>query len=38
MKFIKNLHQYKGLKTGILTNHTGYDIKDGYHFISLKRN
>jgi uncharacterized protein YbbC (DUF1343 family) len=37
MKFIKNLHQYKGLKTGILTNHTGYDIKDGYHFISLQK-
>jgi uncharacterized protein YbbC (DUF1343 family) len=37
MNFIKDLRRYKGSKTGILTNHTGYDMKDGYHFISLKK-
>lgn len=37
MNFILNLEAYTGAKTGILTNHTGYDFKEGYHFISLAK-
>jgi len=37
MNFILNLEAYTGANTGILTNHTGYDFKEGYHFISLAK-
>lgn len=37
MKFISNLETFHHAKTGILTNHTGYDLIDGYHFISLAK-
>ncbi|MCC5813248.1 MAG: DUF1343 domain-containing protein [Leptospira sp.] len=34
---MKHLKKYKDARTGILTNHTGYDEKNGYHFIYLNR-